>query len=273
MNHFAIVNDSMLPESQASLQVTDLAIQRGVGIFDFFKVYKGKPLFLEAHLDRFFNSVAIMRLEPEFTRIELKNKLIELIRVNGMEQSGVRVTLTGGYSTDGYSLAKANLVITEQPTKLPVSLEENGIKLITHSFQRQLPQVKTIDYLMAVWLQWQVKDAGANDVLYHSNGTVSECPRANIFIVTPDNKLVTPSNNILKGITRSEVIKLAMSDIKVEERDLRVDEIFSAKEVFITSTTKHVLPVSHIDGRQIGKGVAGEISRWLALEYNKLVFG
>src|SRR5439155_7787550 len=117
------------------------------------------------------------------------------------------------------------------------------------------------------------KEADANDVLYHSGGLITECPRANFFIVTHDNKLVTPANNILKGITRSEILKIAAAEIKVEERDLYLEELSSAKEAFITSTTKHVLPVAKIDSRQIGNGSPGELTRWLGQQYNHLVFG
>ncbi len=101
---------------------------------------------------------------------------------------------------------------------------------------------------MAVWLHPWVMERGADDVLYHQNGIVSECPRSNFFIVTNEKKLVTPSRNILKGITRKILLTLAISNgMVVEERDLSMKEISNATEAFITSSTKRLIPVREID--------------------------
>jgi branched-chain amino acid aminotransferase len=118
---------------------------------------------------------------------------------------------------------------------------------MTHNYQRQLSQVKTIDYLMAIHLQPKLKSAGADDILYHDNGFLRECPRANFFLVTGDHKVVTPANNILKGITRMRLLDPGKSALLIEEREISINEIYSAKEAFITSSTKQVLPVRQID--------------------------
>ena len=85
---------------------------------------------------------------------------------------------------------------------------EKGIELVTWPHQRQLPAVKSIDYVMAIWLQPWMKKNGADDVLYHNNGTVTECPRANFFLVMEDGRLVTPAENILEGVTRKKLLDL-----------------------------------------------------------------
>jgi D-alanine transaminase/branched-chain amino acid aminotransferase len=109
---------------------------------------------------------------------------------------------------------------------------------------------------MAIWLQSLIKEKGADDVLYHTNEVITECPRANFFIVTKDGKLITPVNNILKGITRMKVLELAASNHKVEEQPITIDDIKNAREAFITSSTKRVLPVWQIDDCIIGeKGI------------------
>jgi D-alanine transaminase/branched-chain amino acid aminotransferase len=100
---------------------------------------------------------------------------------------------------------------------------------------------------MAVWLQPKRVEAGADDILYYQDGLISECPRSNFFLVTADNRILTPAAHVLKGITRKKLIELAEKEFVVEERDISLDDMHSAKEAFITSTTRQVLPVRQID--------------------------
>lgn len=248
MSNWCFINDEFLAEEKAVLHIHDLSIQRGYGIFDFFKVQNSVPVFLEEHLERFYFSAEQMRLNVRYTKDELKQILSQLLQKNKIDNTGVRITLTGGYSPDGYQLSKPNLIISLRPFTPPTKEDfEKGIKLITYEHQRQLPEVKSIDYLMPIWLQPFVKGKDADDVLYHRNGMVSECPRSNFFAVTKDDTIVTASKNVLKGVMRNKLVEIAKRSFKVEERDLTIEEIKSAKEAFITSTTKTILPVKQID--------------------------
>jgi branched-chain amino acid aminotransferase len=250
---YTFLNDSFLPAADATLSVSDLSIQRGYGIFDFFKTIAGNPIFLDDHLDRFYHSAAHMRLAVDHTRDELKAIIAELIQLNRFPDSGIRITLTGGNSTDSITPGRPNLIITQQPMTPPGRDCPPPVRLITYPHQRQLPGVKTIDYLMALHLQPVVHDRGAFDVLYHKDSVITECPRCNFFIVTADGTLVTPARNMLKGITRMKVLSLAAdADIPVEQRDLHLDEARTAAGIFITSTSRHLIPVSHIDDLPIG---------------------
>jgi D-alanine transaminase/branched-chain amino acid aminotransferase len=242
------LNDQFVPEEKAMLHVSDLSIQRGYGVFDFFKVLNTVPVFLQEHLDRFYFSAGQMRLDVEYSKEELKKIIFELVEKNNTADTGVRITLTGGCSPDGYQLSRPNLIISLRAFASPTEDQfQKGIKLATYQHQRQLPHVKTIDYLMAIWLQPFVKKFNADDVLYHQNGIVSECPRSNFFIVTHDNKIVTPSKNILKGVMRSKTIEVAKASFEIEERKLSIDEIKTAREAFVSSTTKTIIPVRQVD--------------------------
>jgi len=242
------LNDQFVAEEKAVLHCSDLSIQRGYGVFDFFKVKDAVAVFFEEHLERFYFSAQQMRLEVGYTKNELKEIIFELLQKNGSTDTGVRITLTGGYSADGYKLSKPNLIISVRPFLQATDDQlKKGIRLVTYEHQRQLPHVKTIDYLMAIWLQPFIKQNNADDVLYHQNGIVSECPRSNFFIVTNENRIVTPSKYILKGIVRTKLIEAAKTNFEVEERELSLEEIKTAKEAFITSTTKTILPVHQID--------------------------
>lgn len=250
---YTFLNSTFLPAADAALSVNDLAIQRAYGIFDFFKTIAGAPIFLDDHLDRFYHSAAHMRLTVDQTRDELKAIIAELIQLNGYPDSGIRITLTGGTSTDSITPGRPNLVITQHPMTPPGRDCPPPVRLINYPHQRQLPGVKTIDYLMAIHLQPSIRARGAFDVLYHRDGFITECPRCNFFIVTAEGTLITPARDMLKGITRMKVLGLAAdADIPVEERDLHLDEARTAHETFITSTSRHLVPISHLDDFPIG---------------------
>lgn len=266
------INGQFLPEEQASLQISDLSIQRGYGIFDFFRTKDHVPLFIDDYLDRFYNSASGLRLDVALTRDELKKVIHQLMNKNNLKESGIRILLTGGYSSDSYTPGKPNLVIIEQPLVLP-SKEDflKGINIITHEYQRDLPGIKSINYLVAVWLQSKMQELQASDIVYHKNGIVSEMPRANIFIVDQQGNIITPSRNMLCGITRKKLISIIKNDYGFQERDLRVDELITAKEVFMTNTTRRIFPIVKIDGNIISDGKPGKITislrdRFLELE-------
>lgn len=250
MPDWCFINNDFKPCKEALLPVQDLSIQRGYGVFDFLRVYESIPLFAEAHVERLFASAAHLRLPITKTKDDVHQLVIQLIQLNNMKHSGIRIAITGGTSPDGFSIVAPTLIITEQAFAIPASDKlRQGLKLVTHEYHRQMAGIKTIDYLMAIWLQPYIKEKGADDVLYVSNGLISECPRANFFVIGEGNQLVTPGKGILEGITRKNIIACARAmDIEVEERELSVSEITSARGAFICSTTKGLFPVSSIDG-------------------------
>lgn len=260
---YTFLNHEFVPAEKAFLHVNDLAIQRGYGIFDFFRVINNYPLFLEDYISRFYSSAKEMQLEVPVKKDEFQSVLFELISRNNLPMSGIKVILTGGYSPDAYVLTKPNLIITQQPLKLASDELSDGIKVITHEYMREMPHVKTINYLMGIWTQKKMMEQQASDVLYHQRGEVSEFPRCNFFIVKKDNTLVTPGKNILLGITRKHVLELASRKFNIQESAVTLDDLAQANEAFLTSTTKRIIPVTQVDQQIIGTGKAGSVAREL----------
>lgn len=263
MSLFCFADNQIRPVSEAGVPVGDLLVQRGYGIFDFLRVAKDKPLFIEDHLDRFFNSASIMRLNIPQTREDIKSIVQELIQKNQIPYSGIRMIIAGGDAPDGYTLAHPHLIVIQALLVEPaLTLPEEGIKLATYNYQRQLPEVKTTDYLMAIWLQSWMKEQGADDILYHNNGLLRECPRSNFFLVTDQGVLVTAEKHMLKGVTRKNILTVcAQNGIPIETRDLSIDELATAKEAFITSSTKRIIPVHQIDDRPIKPNYSDSIAK------------
>ncbi|MDZ4714636.1 MAG: aminotransferase class IV [Cytophagales bacterium] len=257
----AFVNDSFLPIEKATLHVGDLAIQRGFGIFDFFRVQSHVPLYLKDYLDRFYKSASMMGLQGIMPRDQMRKVILELIARNNMAEAGIKMILTGGYSPDAYTPVEGNFVITQHGLSLPTAAQvASGIRIITHEYRRDLSDAKTINYTMGVWLQKKVKERNADDVLYHQDGVVSEFPRCNFFLITKDETVVTPSHHILHGITRMKVLQAAREKFKVEERNVTLDDLKNAKEAFLTSTTKRILPIIAIDDVPVGTGKPGAVT-------------
>ena len=198
---------------------------------------------------------------------------------NRMEVSGIRIVLTGGNGNGAYAVGKSNLIVTQEPISFPTDeMFAHGVKLITHEYLRDLPEVKTINYMTGIWLQQQIKESGAFDVLYIHKGEVHELTRSNIFIVNNEGELITPKEKVLHGVTRKRLINAIGN---VQQRNISVGELANAREVFITGTTKKVLPIHTIDQWTYQSAVEGsktsEVMKVLAQlesEYvHKLVVG
>lgn len=234
---------------QTGMSLNDLLIQRGYGIFDYLRVVDNKPLFVEDHLDRLYQSAAIMHMEVPQSKESILKIVLELVAKNDMPYSGLKLIVSGGDSSDGYSLEKPRLTIIQQPLPVPSnSFSVNPFILMSHPFQRQLPQVKTTDYLMAIYLQPKLKAFGGHDILYTNDGMLRECPRSNFFLISEQGNIVTPKDDILKGITRKNILASARENgIEVEERPIALEEIKTAKGAFIASSTKRIIPISKID--------------------------
>lgn len=242
------INGQFVQQQEAVIPVSDLGLQRGYGVFDFLRVKGNTPLFLDQHIDRLFRSLEKMRLVLPYSKDALKEIIALLIQQNQLAHSGIRITVTGGASPDGYTPVDPHIIIVQQAIPAPPDqMLVSSYRLVSYAYRRQLPEVKTTDYLMAIWLQPWIKEQGAQDVLYHWDGAITECPRSNFFIVSQDNVIVTADSGMLKGVTRANILQVAAKHFKVEERTVTLNDLHTAKEAFIASSTKRIIPVSSVD--------------------------
>lgn len=273
------INGKLTPKEEAALSVEDIAILRGYGMFDYFLVQNRQPLFIEDHFDRLWRNAEYMMLEVPMSRDELTNAVHEVIEANGMDMASIRIVLTGGVSDGGFRIpGKQNLLILQHayPT-YPQSEYDNGIKLILHEYMRSMPQAKSTDYAMGVRMYPTVLSEDASGVLYHWKGVIHEMARANFYIVKEDGTIVTTEDRILHGITRKHVLELAEQNYRVEKRDIEIEEIKTAKEAFMTNTTRRLMSVVKIDDIVVGDGkpgmVANDLRDKLFAEEKKYVAG
>jgi len=267
-----ILNDQLIDQDRAFVHVTDLALLRAYGIFDFFRLVNLKPLFFEDHINRFFNSADVLRLKCPVGRKKLKALILEMVSENNIENSGIRLVLTGGESPNGYAIGNPTLFALNEPINpLPEDHFKKGIKLISHEYLRDLPEVKTINYLMGIYKMPEIQEKGATDLLYHWKGKISELTRSNFFIVNQNDQIITPGEGVLKGINRKHVLLSANEKFVITEQDLFLEDLANAKEAFITGTTKKVMPIIQIDDNIIGNGKPGKITVELQKMYDDYI--
>ncbi len=269
MLEYHSINGQIVPRSEAKLDGADIGFRRGYAAFDYLRIFKGQAVFVEDHLERFARSAEIMRLELPMSQGELTKHVRELVAKNNVEEAGLQLFLTGGAASDGFTPTSSNLVILVNPLPKPPAIAyEQGLKLITYKYQRDLPEVKSTNYMMAVYLSKSMQEAGAADVLYHDGTRVLETTRSNIFLVNDQGKVITADKDILPGITRKQLLKLIPTVAPLELREVSLDELWNAKEVFISSTTKGAMPITQINDHVIGSK-AGDITKEIGQAFQK----
>ena len=265
-NIYTCINGEYIPYNQSTVPVSDLIVLRGYGIFDFFLVKDRIPPFISFHLDRFIHSAALLGLDLSYTKDELADMVINLIRKNDIRNSSVRLILTGGTSPDDFTLnpAGSTLIIINKPfeVKWPETWKD-GASLITCNYQREMPEAKTINYIRSVRLSRQLLASGAAEILYVDRNWVRECSRSNVFYVK-DGCVYTPKSKMLEGVTRKRILQL--KGYNIQEKDFKMNDLLAADEVFISSTTKGVLPIIKIDSKIISNGRIGAITKAIQKE-------
>jgi branched-chain amino acid aminotransferase len=257
MNH-CYLNGKILPYQQCNLHISDLLLQRGYGVFDFFRVRNGEITWLEDYTDRLFTSVRLSGIELDLTREAFSSTIYSLLEKNNDQNSAFKVIITGGYSDnlDGVN-GDPNFIILNVPwNSPPQETFGKGVNLITSHYTRPDPEIKTLNYFNLLKLRKKMKEFSAVDVLYH-NDKIAEASRANAFFVKED-KIYTPANGILKGVTRKHVLGL-IGEPHIE--DIPFERLYEFDEMFITSTSRDVTPVVSIDGKEIGNGRPGKVTR------------
>lgn len=263
MSNNCYFNGKIIPLLKAKIDPYDLGILRGYGVFDVMCTQNGKPFLLDEHWKRFQNSAKKVGLKIPVGKEKYKGILKKLMETNRYKKYTLRTILTGGLSSDAFTYCgqETFYILAEKFVSLPENLLEKGAKVITSEYLRELPEVKTANYVHAIRHQDKKYKSDALEIIYVHKGKALEAATSNFFIVK-NNVLITPKKNILIGITRNLVIKLARrKGYKVVERDIKVRELYSADEVFLTATNKDIVPVVSVDGKKIGSGMPGKVTK------------
>jgi branched-chain amino acid aminotransferase len=241
----------------------------GWGLFTTLKIVQGEAFAYERHWRRMEKDAAITRLPLNYSGAKVRVNLQEVIRANKVIDGCARIYLVwndvGMWKSDE-KMAEVDLVITSAdlpayPDLVRLTVREHG----RHAAS-PLAGVKTISWLNSVWAASEAHKAGFDEVvMLNERGEVSECTAANLFIVKNDKVLTPPlSSGCLEGVTRGVLMEIASeAGTSVGEQTLRIEDLLSADEVFITSTNRNVIGVKEIAGQTIGDGNGGELTKRL----------
>lgn len=265
------LNDNFIEKDKAVISVNDIGLLRAYAVFDYLKTYFGMPFHLTDHINRLFNSADYIGLRIPKSKEEIKEIIFELLKINNFPDSSVRIIVTGGESPDGKKKGAPNLIITCEPrNEIDLVYYSNGVKVKTVQDSRETPIAKTINYTMAIKYLNEFFPQGFFEVLYVHNSRITECTSSNIFFIK-GNKLITPKDEVLPGITRKIIIDISSKYFDVEERTVFLHELYDFDEVFITSTDKEVLPVIAIDQHYFNKGLIGDKTKLMMKIFNDYV--
>jgi branched-chain amino acid aminotransferase len=275
----------LVDKEQATVSVFDHGLLYGDGVFEGIRVYGARVFLLDEHIDRLYASARAIRLEIPMTRADLAQAVNKTVAANNLSDGYVRLVVTRGAGTLGLDPRKtANpqiIIIADTISLYPSEMYEQGLKLVTASTIRNHPQalsarIKSLNYLNNILAKIEGTDAGCVETLMlNHKGEVAECTGDNIFIV--QNKVLKtppPDAGILEGITRGCVMRLAReAGVTVQETTLLRHDIYVADECFLTGTAAEVIPVVSLDGRAIGEGRPGPVTRDLLARFQKLTRG
>ncbi len=252
-------NGQFQPTEDISVPVSSLSVNRGYGAFEFFEVIRGKPFYGDRHLARFRHSMELMRLEILFND-QLETLVQEIIQRNQLQYGYIKLfALPHAQCYDQIHAAALYILPSGIPT-FNAKLFTEGAKLFLRNYQRFLPEAKSTSYLAGqYWMDGQ-SDHRVADVLFHNGSSVQECSRGNLFIVR-DGTVVTPGENVLMGVTRGLVLELLVKQgILHTEAEVSLSLLHNADEVFISSTSKLIMPIVVIDEFPVGTGKPGPVT-------------
>lgn len=267
----------------AVVSVYDHGLLYGDGVFEGIRVYGGKIFKLAEHLNRLYDSAHAIWLTVPMPKDEMARITEEAVRRSGINEAYIRHVITrgvGDLGLDPRKCAKPSIIIIVDTIRLwPEEVYETGLRVVTAGTpipQREAlsPRVKSLNYLAHILAKIEGIQAGADEVIMlDSAGTVAEGSGQNIFIVKNDRiKTPPPFAGILKGVTRDTVIEIAQAaGYQVEETMLNRYDVYTADEVFLTGTASELVAVRQVDGRQIGAGKCGPVTRDLRTRFQALV--
>jgi branched-chain amino acid aminotransferase len=266
------LNGKLVDKRAARVSLWDHGLLYGDGVFEGIRVYDGKVFHAQAHIDRLFDSSKMIRLAIPYTKQELTDATYDTLRANGQKDAYVRLVVMRGEGDLGLNpflcATPTVFIIVDKIALYPQEMYQEGMAVIVAKTRRTAatmvsPSIKSLNYLNNILAKIEAIDAGvAEAIMLNEKGEVAECTGDNIFIVKDGTVLTPPAEaGILIGITRGVVMKLAREgSIPLQEQIIRPDDLYAADECFLTGTAAEVVPVTRIDGRQIGTGKPGPVS-------------
>lgn len=277
------INGQLCDKADAKISVYDHGLLYGDGVFEGIRVYSGKVFRLREHIDRLYDSARSIYLEIPINRDEMMGAVTDTVRANNKQDGYIRLVVTRGAGSLGLDPRKTTdpqvIIIVDDISMYPPELYANGMEIVTAATIRNHPnavnpRIKSLNYLNNILAKIEGIRAGCLEALMlNHKGEVAECTGDNVFLVKKGILRTPPIDaGVLEGVTRNAVLELACAaEIPTQEVALTRHDVYTAEELFLTGTAAEVIPVVKVDGRVIGTGKPGPITRQLHERFHKLV--
>ena len=285
MTRLVYLNGDLIPQEEAKVSVFDHGLLYGDGVFEGIRAYGGRAFKLAEHVERLYRSAHAIRLEIPLTPAQMTAAVERTLAANKLSEGYIRVVVTRGVGTLGLDPDKCShpqvIIIAATIVLYPEQSYQHGLAIVTVSTIRNHPaaldpRIKSLNYMNNILAKIEGKNAGVVEALMlNAEGLVAECTGDNIFIVS-GRALRTPpvGAGILEGITRDTVIDLAReAGYPACCENLTLYDIYNADECFLTGTAAEVIAVVSVDGRTIGTGEPGPVTRDLLARVRALTRG
>ena len=273
------IDGKYYPKSEAKISVFDHGLLYGDGVFEGIRAYEGCVFKLDEHIDRLYESAKSIELIIPLSKTEFKNAILSTLKRNKLKDAYIRVVITRGIGTLGLNptlCPKPSMIIIadylaplfegKNATAIIASTRRNSVTAIN-------PMIKSLNYLNNILARIEANKASVNEaIMLNQNETICEGTGDNLFIIKA-GVLITPppAAAILLGITRQTVLDLAKDEgITIVERSITVHELYNADEAFLTGTAAEIAPLVNVDGKVIGTGEPGPITKHLIKQFKNL---
>ncbi|MGK2848687.1 MAG: aminotransferase class IV [Minisyncoccota bacterium] len=270
-------NGTFLPLNQIRLHPYDLGFLRGYSVFDVMPVINGKPFLFTEHWQRLAHSADMLSLALPVNATQCFDIMKDLIRRNAdlpCQAMTLRTVLSGGIAEDAYSAVAGDetfVILVEALHPLMDNVYTTGVKLRPLEYARQFPLAKTVNHIASLRTLQETRAMGALETVYVQNGLVLEASTSNVAIIHAGS-VIAPKEGVLGGVTLGKVLELANEmDIPIERRPMTLAETLSADEVFLTASSKRVVPVTSIGDHVIANGLPGPITQRLMTALNTFI--
>ncbi len=275
-------NGEFVAKDKAVVSVFDHGLLYGDGVFEGIRSYDSLVFKLKEHIDRLYRSADAIELKIPMSKSQMSEAVIKTLKANGLKNAYIRLVVTRGAGDLGLDPRKCKtptvFIITDKISLYPKEFYQDGLAIVTAKTKRNLataldPRIKSLNYLNNILAKIDAIKAGTEEaIMLTYNDYVAECTGDNIFMIS-GGRLVTPPSDIgaLEGITRDAVIGLAEKlGIGFEEKMIKIEDLYTADEVFLTGTAAEIIPVTMIDKRPINGGKPGEVTKRLMDEFKKI---
>jgi len=275
------IDGNYVPQEQARVSVFDHGFLYGDGVFEGIRAYNGRIFRLKEHLDRLYDSAKTIDIKPPISKEEMTEVICETLRRNNLTDAYIRPIISRGVGDLGLDPRKCPkpsvVVIAVTWGAMYGDLYEKGLRAVTVGIRRNPaeslpPNVKSLNYLNNILAKIEANYKGGDEaIFFDTNGYISEGSGDNLYIVKNGEIITPPTLNNLRGITRMVLIEIAKSlGITVKEQNLGLFDIYTADEMICTGTAAEVAPITWVDGRVIGSGKPGPVTRQLMAAFTSV---